>query len=98
MNLRKSFVLPRNVVDFTRNRGVELSANDVQNIYDEKGYPSTMDAHELVTRLEEKQEKHEWCVNVVKDARVKLTHVFQISIEQIIHARRFLHLILHDSW
>ena len=80
-----------------RNRGVELTAKDVQNIYDQKGYSSAMDAHEVVTRLEEKQDKHGWCVNVVKDGTGKLTRVLWMSIEQIAIARRFPHLILHNN-
>ena len=42
---------PRNVVHFMRNRGVEITAKQVQNIYDHKGYSSALDAHELVTAL-----------------------------------------------
>ena len=72
-------------------------AKDVQNIYDRKGYSSAMHAHELVTRLEERRDKHGWYVNVVKDGTEKLTHVFWICIERIVHARRFPHLILHDN-
>ena len=52
MDLGQSFMPPRNVVNFMRRRGVELTAKDVQNIYDKKGYSSALDAHELVTRLE----------------------------------------------
>ena len=67
MNVEQSFMPPRNVVNFMRRRGVELTAKDVQNINDDKGYSSAMDAHELVTRLEDKRDKHGWHLNVVKD-------------------------------
>ena len=67
---------PRNVVNFMRSRGVEITAKQVQNIYDEKGYPSALDAHELVNRLEEKGNKHGWYTHVVKDDTGKLSHVF----------------------
>ena len=40
MDLGQSFMHPRNVVSFMRKRGVELTAKDVQNIYDKKGYSS----------------------------------------------------------
>ena len=35
-----------------------------------------MDAHELVTRLEEKRDKHGWYINVVKHGTGKLIHIF----------------------
>ena len=97
MDLEQSFMPPRNVVNFMKKRGVELTAKQVQNIYDDKGYSSVLDAHELVTRLEEKSDRHGWYINVVKDDNGKLIHVFWMSVEQIAIARRFPHLILHDN-
>ena len=88
---------PRNVVNFMRSRGVEITAKQVQNIYDEKGYSSALDAHELVNRLEEKGDKHGWYTHVVKDDTGKLSHVFWMSVEQFAIARRFPYLILHDN-
>ena len=38
MNLGQAFMAPRNVVHFMRNRGVEITAKQLQNIYDHKGY------------------------------------------------------------
>ena len=96
MNLGQAFMPPRNVVHFMRNRGVEITAKQVQNIYDAKGYSSALDAHELVNRLEEKGE-HGWYTHVVKDDIGKLSHVFWMSVEQIAIARRFPYLILHDN-
>ena len=96
MNLGQAFMPPRNVVHFMRNRGVEITAKQVQNIYDDKGYSSALDAHELVNRLEEKG-KHGWYTHVVKDVIGKLSHVFWMSVEQIAIARRFPYLILHDN-
>ena len=55
MNLGQAFMPPRNVVHFMRNRGVENTAKEVQKIYDDKGYSSALDAHELVNRLEERK-------------------------------------------
>ena len=48
----------------------------MQNIYDNKGYSSAMHAHEVVTPLEEKRDKHGGYVNVVKEDSGKLTQVF----------------------
>ena len=79
-----------------RNRGVEITAKQVQNIYDAKGYSSALDAHELVNGLEEKGE-HGWYTHVVKDDIGKLSHVFWMSVEQIAIARCFPYLILHDN-
>ena len=56
MDFGQSFMPPRKVVNFIRKREVELTAKEVQNLYDKKGYSSALDAHELVTRLEEKRE------------------------------------------
>ena len=56
-----------------------------------------LDAHELVTRLDEKRDRHGWYTNVVYTDTGKLTHVFWMSIEQIAIARRFPYLILHDN-
>ena len=86
MNLGQAFMPPRNVVHFMRNRGVEITAKQVQNIYDAKGYSSALDAHELVNRLEEKGE-HGWYTHVVKDDIGKLSHVFWMRVEQIAIAR-----------
>ena len=96
MNLGQAFMPPRKVVDFMRNRGVEITAKQVQNIYDEKGYSSALDAHELVNRFEEKG-KHGRYTHVVKDDTEKLSHVFWMSVEQIVIARRFPYLMLHDN-
>ena len=96
MNLGQAFMPPRNVVHFMRNRGVEITAKQVKNIYDAKGYSSALDAHELVNRLEEKGE-HGWYTHVVKDDIGKLSQVFWMSVEQIAIARRFPYLILHDN-
>ena len=96
MNLGQAFMPPRNVLHFMRNRGVEITAKHVQNIYDHKGHSSALDAHEWVNRLEEKG-KHGWYTHVVKDDIGKLSHVFWMSVEQIAIARRFPYLILHDN-
>ena len=97
MNLGQAFMPPRNVVNFMQSRGVEITAKRVQNIYDDKGYSSALDAHELVKRLEEKGGKHGWYINVVRDDIGKLSLVFWMSVEQITIARRFPYLILHDN-
>ena len=80
-----------------RRQGVEPTAKNVQNIYDQKGYPSATDAHELVTRPEQKRDKWGWYVNVVKDGTGKLTHVFWMSVERVAIARCLAHLILHQN-
>ena len=49
----------------------------------------------LVTRLEEKPDRHWWYINVVKDDTGKLIHVLRMSVEQIAVARRFPHPMLH---
>ena len=97
MHLGQSFMPPRNVVNYMRRRGVELTAKQVQNAYDNKGCASALDAHELVTRFEEKRDKHSRYINAVKDDTGKLTHVFWMNVEQIVMAERFPHLILHDN-
>ena len=40
MTLGQAFMPPRNVVNFTRSREVKITANQVQNICDDKGYCS----------------------------------------------------------
>ena len=97
VDLGQSFMPPRNVVRFMRMREVELTAKDVQKIYDKKEYSSALHPHELVTRLEEKRDRHGWYINVVKDDTGKLTHFFWMSVEQIAIARRFPHRILHNN-
>ena len=97
MNLGQAFMPPRNVVNFKRSRAVGITAKQVQNISDDKGYSSALDAHELVNRLEEKGGKHGWYTHVVEDDIGKLSHVFWMSVEQIAIARRFPYLILHDN-
>ena len=97
MSLGQAFMPPRNVVNFMRSRGVEITAKQVQKFYDEKGYSLALDAHELVNRLEEKEDKHGWYTHVVKDDTGKLSHVFWMSVEQFAIARRFPYLILHDN-
>ena len=96
-HLAQSFRTPRHVMNFMRRWGVELTAKDVQNIYDGKEYFSTLDSHELVTRLDKKRNQHGWYMNVVKDVNSNLTHVFWMSVEQIAIARCFLHLRFHDN-
>ena len=96
MHLGQAFMPPRNVVHFMRNRGVEITAKQVQNSYADKGYSSALDAHELVNHLEEKG-KHGWYTHVVKDDNGKLSHVFWMSFKQIAIARRFPYLILRDN-
>ena len=97
MNLEQAFIPPpRNVVHFMRSRGVEITAKQVQNIYDDKGYSLALNAHKLVNRLEERG-KHGWYTHVVKDDTGKLFHVFWMSVEQIAIARRFPYPILHDN-
>ena len=76
---------------------MEVTAKEIQNIYDDNGYSLAIDANELVTDLEKKRDLHGWDVNVVKNGTGKLTHVFWMRVEQIVHARRFAHLILHDN-
>ena len=76
---------------------MEITAKQVQNFYDGKGYSSALDAHELVNGLEEKGDKHGWYTHVVKDDIGKLSVAFWMSVEQIAIAQRFPYLILHDN-
>ena len=80
---------PRNVANVLRRRGIEVTAKDVQNIHDAKGYSAALVARELVTPFEENLDKQGWYMNVVKDETGKLAYVFWISVEQLAIARRF---------
>ena len=98
LDLGKSFVPPRNIVEFMRKRGYHnITPKHIHNLFEEHGYSSAYDAHELLTTLQKKRDIEGWYVDLKRDCKGRLSHVFWMSKEQITLARRFPCLLLHDN-
>ena len=77
LDLGKSFVPPRNIVEFMRKRGYHnITPKHIHNLFEEQRYSSAYDAHELLTRLEKKRDVEGWCVDFKRDCEGRLSHVF----------------------
>ena len=98
LDLGKSFVAPRNIVEFMRKRGYNnITAKNIPHIFEDHGCSSAYDVHELLSPSKKKRDVEVGYAQYKRVCEVRLSYVFWISKEQITLARRFPCLLLHDK-
>ena len=98
LDLGKSFVPPRNIVELMHLPGCcNITAKHIHGLFAVHGCNSVYDAHELLTASEKRRDAEGWYVDYQRDSAGRLSHVFWIGREQITLARCLPYSVVHKK-